>query len=215
MKIYRIPEKLKTIIFDIDSTLYTSPEYAFEQVDCQVRHFADLRGISHEKARNMVSEYRKSFAEKNGGKAVSLGNTLKTFGIPIEESVKWRKELLEPKNFLSRDDKLIQVLSGLSENYRMICVTNNPVLPAWKTLEAIGIESLLPDIIGLDTCGKSKPAEEPFRLAAEKTGAALDQCISIGDRYDLDISLPLEMGMGGILVDGVKDVYQLPEILGM
>ena len=38
-------------------------------------------------------------------------------------------------------------------------------LPARKTLEAIGIASLIPDIIGLDTCGKSKPALEPFQLA--------------------------------------------------
>jgi len=27
----------------------------------------------------------------------------------------------------------------------------------------------------------------------------------------MDISLPLEMGMGGILVSGVEDVYQISE----
>jgi phosphoglycolate phosphatase/putative hydrolase of the HAD superfamily len=35
----------------------------------------------------------------------------------------------------------------------------------------------------------------------------------VGDRYDIDIDLPLKLGMGGILVDGVKDVYKLPGIL--
>jgi phosphoglycolate phosphatase/putative hydrolase of the HAD superfamily len=44
-------------------------------------------------------------------------------------------------------------------------------------------------------------------------GATLNQCIAIGDRYDIDIALPLELGMGGILVDGVEEVYKLPEIL--
>jgi hypothetical protein len=29
----------------------------------------------------------------------------------------------------------------------------------------------------------------------------------------MDIALPLELGAGGVLVDGVADVYQLPEIL--
>ncbi|MDR2796887.1 MAG: HAD family hydrolase, partial [Treponema sp.] len=32
---------------------------------------------------------------------------------------------------------------------------------------------------------------------------------SVGDRYDMDIALPLSLGMGGILVDGVEDVYHL------
>lgn len=37
MKFYKIPQNLKALIFDIDSTLYTNQAYAFEQVDCQVR----------------------------------------------------------------------------------------------------------------------------------------------------------------------------------
>ena len=32
---------------------------------------------------------------------------------------------------------------------------------------------------------------------------------NVGDRYDMDIKLPLEMGMGGILVNGVEEVYQI------
>jgi phosphoglycolate phosphatase/putative hydrolase of the HAD superfamily len=35
----------------------------------------------------------------------------------------------------------------------------------------------------------------------------------VGDRYDIDIALPLELGMGGILVDGVEDVYRLPALI--
>ena len=46
MKVYKIPENLKTIIFDIDSTLYTNSKYAFEQVDVQLRHLAELRGVT-------------------------------------------------------------------------------------------------------------------------------------------------------------------------
>jgi ribonucleotide monophosphatase NagD (HAD superfamily) len=34
-------------------------------------------------------------------------------------------------------------------------------------------------------------------------------CVSVGDRYDMDIAIPLSLGMGGILVAGVADVYQL------
>lgn len=213
MKVIRIPQNLKTIIFDIDSTLYTNEEYAFEQVDCQVRRFASERGISNSEARKLVAEFREKFARENGGKKISLSNTLLSFGVSIQKSIEWRRELLEPKNFLTRDERLQKTLSVLSKKFNLICVTNNPVTPAKKTLVALGVESLFSNIIGLDTCNVSKPAREPFLLAAEKCKSHAQECLSVGDRYDLDIAVPLELGMGGVLVEGVADVYRLPDFL--
>lgn len=213
MKVIKIPQNLKTIIFDIDSTLYTNEEYAFEQVDCQVRRFASERGISNDEARKLVADFREKFACENDGKKISLSNTLLSFGVPIQKSIEWRRELLEPKNFLTRDERLQKTLSALSKKFNLICVTNNPVTPAKKTLVALGVESLFSNIIGLDTCNVSKPAREPFLLAAEKCGSQAQECLSVGDRYDLDIVVPLELGMGGVLVEGVEDVYSLPDFL--
>lgn len=211
MKIYKLPENLKAIIFDIDSTLYTNAKYAYEQVDCQVRQFAKDRGITAEEARKMVADYRKKFASENNGMKISLGNTLLAFGVPIEQSVKWRKELLEPADYLSYDEKLVEELKILSSKYKLICVTNNPELPARKTLEAIGVSEYFENIVGLDACYKSKPALEPFMKAVQILNVKPEECLAIGDRYDMDISLPLELGMGGILVTGVEEVYQLHE----
>ena len=217
MKIYKIPTDLKAFIFDIDSTLYTNPAYAFEQVDCQVRQFAKERGITADEARKMVADYRKQFAAEHNGSKVSLGNTLLAFGVPISQSVQWRRELLEPSDFLGRDNKLIETLAILQEKYQLICVTNNPVLPARKTLDAIGVSDFFPQIVGLDTCLKSKPAIEPFQTAVEwlskssKEEIKAENCLAVGDRYDMDIALPLEMGMGGILISGVEEVYQIPK----
>lgn len=213
MKIYNLPKSIKAVIFDIDSTLYTSASYAFEQVDCQVREFAKLRGISADEARKMVADYRKQFAAEHDGAKVSLGNTLLAFGIPIEQSVEWRKTLLEPADFLSKDERLAVELRTLSERCKIVCVTNNPVLPARKTLDAIGVSDLIPEIIGLDTCYKSKPAFEPFEAALKYLKVDSTECVAVGDRYDMDIALPLEMGMGGILVSGVEEVYGISEIL--
>ena len=221
MKIYKIPTDLRAFIFDIDSTLYTNQAYAFEQVDCQVRQFAKERGITADEARRMVADYRKKFAAEHNGSKVSLGNTLLAFGVPIEQSVQWRRELLEPADFLGRDDRLIETLKALQSKYQLICVTNNPVLPARKTLDAIGVSDFFPEIVGLDTCFKSKPALEPFQTAVEllsksacasgRESISAENIVAVGDRYDMDIKLPLEMGMGGILVSGVEEVYQIPK----
>ncbi len=217
MKIYKIPSDLRAFIFDIDSTLYTNQAYAFEQVDCQVRQFAKERGITADEARRMVADYRKKFAAEHNGSKVSLGNTLLAFGVPIAQSVEWRRQLLEPADFLGRDDRLIETLKVLQSKYQLICVTNNPVLPARKTLDAIGISGFFPEIVGLDTCLKSKPAVEPFQTAVDRLSKSAgeeikaENCLAVGDRYDMDIALPLEMGMGGILVSGVEEVYQIPQ----
>lgn len=214
MKIHKIPQTIQTLIFDIDSTLYTNSAYAYEQVDCQVREFAKLKKLTSDEARKLVFDFRKKFAEENGGKKISLGNLLTNFGIPIEQSVKWRNDLMRPEDFLVRDEKLIYELQILSKKYKLICVTNNPVKPARKTLEVIGISDFFEHIVGLDTCYKSKPAREPFEKALELTKTTAENAVAIGDRYDLDVQLPLQMGMGGIEVFGVEDVYDLNKILG-
>ena len=212
MKVYNLPKKISAFIFDIDSTLYTNPQYAYEQVDCQVRQFAKERGITAELAREMVKDYRKKFARENNGKKVSLGNTLKSFGVPISKSVEWRCELLEPADFLSYNQELVNCLTELKKKAKLICVTNNPVLPARKTLQAIGIDKIIPDIVGLDTCLKSKPAIEPFNVAVNMLNVPVEECVAVGDRYDMDIAIPLDMGMGGILVSGVQEVYEINKI---
>lgn len=215
MKVYNLPKnrkEIKAFIFDIDSTLYTNPGYAYEQVDCQIREFARERNIPAEEARKMVADFRRKYAAENDGRKISLGNTLVNFGVPIEKSVEWRKSLLEPGDFLSYDKELVNIISLLKTKAKVICVTNNPVLPARKTLEAIGLGELIPKIIGLDTCYKSKPALEPFETAVKDLNVDVWECVAVGDRYDMDIALPLEMGMAGILVTGVKEVYEIYKV---
>jgi phosphoglycolate phosphatase/putative hydrolase of the HAD superfamily len=60
---------------------------------------------------------------------------------------------------------------------------------------------------------KSKPASEPYLLAAQAAGTPPAACVSVGDRYDVDLAVPLALGMGAILVVGVEDVYALPDVI--
>jgi phosphoglycolate phosphatase/putative hydrolase of the HAD superfamily len=96
-------------------------------------------------------------------------------------------------------------------------VTNNPVSIAHRTLAVLEVREFFPIIVGLDTCKVAKPHPAPFLKAREALGISAGECIALGDRYDFDIVPPLELGMGGILVDGVEDVYRLgtPEGGGM
>jgi phosphoglycolate phosphatase/putative hydrolase of the HAD superfamily len=220
MRIVRLPGRVGAFLFDMDMTLYTNPEYAQFQVDSPTRRLAGLRGLSFEEMREEIAAFRRGWEAAHGGRKTSLGNIFASFGVSIAESIRWREELYEPADYLSPDPRLREALlalaaslSGSSGRVPLVVVTNNPVLVAQKTLGVLGVADLFAAIVGLDTCGVSKPHSAPFLKAAELTGVEPAGCVSVGDRYDVDIAPPLELGMGGILVDGVEDVYRLPALV--
>jgi len=213
MKIFRVPKRIRAILFDMDSTLYTNAEYARAQSDLPIERLARLKGKSFDEMNAEIAAYRKKWARENDGRNISLANVFVDFGISIEESVKWRNELLWPENYLAKDAQLRSALERLAQSFVLAVVTNNPMCLAERTLDALGAADMFRAVVGLDTCGVSKPHEAPFMKAAALCGAKLEECVSAGDRYDIDIALPLELGMGGILVNGAEDVYTLPELL--
>jgi len=214
MKVYRLPSDLANcaIIFDMDNTLYTHNEYAQSQIDLPVKRLADLRKKTFNKMKTEIDEYRRNWTESHNGQTLSLGNVFLEFGISINESILWREELCCPEDHLTEDKQLRITLEVLSSCFQLAIVTNNPVSVAQRTLSVLGVNDLFTNIIGLDTFGISKPDKVHFLKAAELCGVEAVQCISVGDRFDIDITLPLELGMGGILVNGVEDVYRLPDL---
>jgi len=214
MKVYKLPAELQApaLLFDMDSTLYSHDEYAKTQIDLPIMRLAEKKGKPFELMNDEVKQYRKEWARTHNGQAVSLSNAFLAFGVSIEENIRWRDELFRPEDYLKPDERLRCVLQVLASRFSLAVVTNNTVSITARTLTVLGINEIIKNIVGLDTVKASKPDKIHFLKAAELCGAAVEQCISIGDRYDIDIALPLEMGMGGILVDNVEDVYKLPDL---
>ncbi len=220
MKKFNIPSDLSRIrgfIFDIDNTLYRDDEYAAEQIDCQVRAFALQKGITAEEGRRMVAEFRAEWAAAHDGAKTSLANVLLHFGVPVAQSIEWRRTLIKPEEFLKPDPDLKKALTALAGRAKLLCVTNNPVATAYRNLKALDIADVLcprktaEDIVGLDTCGVSKPDRRVFLRALQVLDLAPGQIVSVGDRFDIDLACPLEMGMSGLLVDGPCDIADFAE----
>jgi phosphoglycolate phosphatase/putative hydrolase of the HAD superfamily len=215
MKIFALsPEKTASaVLFDMDSTLYTHNEYAQSQIDLPVMRLAQIQGKTFEQMKSEIAGCRKNWADTHNGKSVSLGNIFLSFGISIKDSVRIREELYRPEYYLAEDRQLRSALKQLASRYKLAVVTNNPVSVAVRTLSILGVHDIIEIIVGLDTCYLSKPEKKVFLKAAQFCGVSPKQCISVGDRYDIDLAIPLELGMGGALVDGVADVYSLPAAL--
>lgn len=214
MKIYALPEKAlgKGLLFDFDSTLYTNPEYASFQNEVLIERLARERGEGLEATRALVAGLRAA-DEAAGRGRTSLGNVFAALGLPIETSVAWREELIEPSRWLEPDAALAAALGRLAARYALALVTNNPRSVGQKGIEALGVEDFFKAVVGLDDTMRSKPDPAPYLRAASALGLEPATCVSIGDRPDVDLAPALSLGMGAILVDGVEDVYRLPELL--
>jgi phosphoglycolate phosphatase/putative hydrolase of the HAD superfamily len=202
----------RALILDFDSTLYTNPAYASFQNEVLVERLAQERGESLEATKATLAALKAEAASAGRG-ATSLGNLFLALGIPIETSVRWREELIEPGLYLSADPILDAILAVLGSRYSLALVTNNPAMVGKKGLAALGVAGHFGVVVGLDDCLASKPDPAPFKLAASRLGQEPSSCISVGDRYDVDLAPAIALGMGAILVEGVADVYRLPEFL--
>jgi len=213
LKLFFLPPEIRALAFDMDLTLYSCPEYGKYQITSLVEKLGKVRGLSYEEMNREVEVKNKEWALSHGGKKPSLSNILIGYGISMEENIRWRDEVYKPELYIKEDKRLKETLEALSKSYVLGIVTNNSVPIARRTLATLGVERLFSVLVGLNTCMIAKPHERPFQAFSELSGCAPETCVSIGDRYDVDLDIPLRMGMGGILVEGVEDVYELPAVL--
>lgn len=213
MKIYRSPASLRAILFDVDGTLYTNPAYVEHQKRVLIEKLAAVKDWPYEEALAQLDGIQARVL-KETGKTTSLGNLMQKLGVSINTSIEWRQKLIRPEDYLRSDPILYQNLEEFVQaGIKLAIVTNNPRSVGLATLDALGVASLFSSVTGLDDTGISKPAREPYALAARKLGVAAVECMSVGDRYDIDLALPLEMGMGAVLVNGADEIVKLAKRL--
>lgn len=210
MKVFRLPKTVRGIVLDMDGTLYSNPAYLKWQESSQVARLADRLGIEVPEAAGMLGAARE--ARRTAGlPATSMANIFKGFGIEMADIVRWREEDIRPEDWLVPDPELDIALKELSRHHRLSLLTNNPRKVGAASLEVLGVAAHFSAVVGLDDTGESKPSVTPFRRVCGDMGLDPRHCISIGDRNDVDIEPALSIGMGGILVEGVEEVYGLPD----
>jgi phosphoglycolate phosphatase/putative hydrolase of the HAD superfamily len=208
----RIPDPLAALVFDMDGTLYRHDAYGRYQETSQVARLAAFLGLSEAETVARIAAVRES-RRSAGLPKTSLATIFGVLGAGMEDIIRWREEEIRPAEWLRPDPRLASVLSGLSGRYRLALLTNNPRIVGEESLKALGIGQCFECVTGLDDTRQSKPAPAPFIAVCARLGLPPSLCLSIGDRMDVDIEPALALGMGGLLVEGVEEVYALPEYL--
>ncbi len=205
---------VKALIFDMDGTLYENPDYYRFQENSQVERLAGFLGISAKEAAERLGAARQ--ARRSAGlPPTSMANHFLALGADMPSVIRWREEALTPGEWLTPDPRLDTTLGLLAGRFRLALLTNNPRSVGLASLQALGVAPRFEQVIGLDDTAKSKPSIEPFEIVCRSLRLPFGVCVSIGDRRDVDIEPALRLGMGGILVRSVREVYELPALFGL
>ncbi len=209
----RPPLNRKGILaFDLDGTLYDNAAYIRFQEESQVKKLADFLHLSYDDTYFRVRQIKQQ--RKNCGlPPTSLANIFKELGVPFNLITDWRSNEFHPSDWLPHDTLLLGALSALRTSYALGIITNNPHIIAEESLKALGVLKLFNIIIALDDTYTSKPDPVHFKTLIREAKKEPKNCFVIGDRYNIDIEPALAEGMNGILVDSVKDIYLLPQIM--
>jgi len=213
MQLLQLPRHLKGLIFDVDLTLYENREYYDSMGPLMTQRLAQEKGKTFEEMKRELDALQKAFQAENEGRKLSIGNLFNRFGISFEENVKWREELFQPEQYLTKDEKLVETMHKLKDNFKLSAVSNNATSVVERTLAVLGVSDFFQSVIGLDMSLVSKPTMVPFDMTAKALGLPYNELVSIGDRVEIDLELPMQNGMGGILIETIQDVYDLPEVL--
>uniref|UniRef100_A0A7C6AHD6 HAD family hydrolase n=1 Tax=candidate division WOR-3 bacterium TaxID=2052148 RepID=A0A7C6AHD6_UNCW3 len=203
---------LKIILFDLDGTLYTSPEVYQKFADAAYHTYAKVKNTTIEKAKEILEKSREEM-KRERGYAVPYTLALLSFGISIEE---WHKENIKFFNagdYLSEDKILKDVLKKLKKRYRLAVFTNNNKIQTQRILKALGIDKLFDYIFTYESFKLIKPDPEIFRLIIKELNVKPEECLMVGDRYYVDLAPAKEQGMDIYEVKGPEDISKLLEIL--
>ncbi len=199
---------IKVILFDLDGTLYNSTEVRKKFAEAAYHALAKIKNISVDEAALMIEETRERL-KKDHGFPVPYTLTLVRFGMPVET---WHKEniaFFDPRDYLSANGKLREMLLDLQKRCRLAILTNNNEVQAARILEALKVGDLFDRVFTYNSFRTMKPNPQFFERAAKEMAVEPEECLVVGDRYSVDLIPAQNLGMQIYEVKGPDDIPKL------
>lgn len=199
---------IRAIIFDLDGTLYRNKVIERKFAEAAYFTLAKFKKIDQIEARRVVEAKRAQLSAKKGYR-IPYTHTLHSLGVPTKY---WHKEnvnYFDARDYLKRDRPLAAALCKLESNYELAVVTNNNRTQTERILEALGIKRLFSVIQTFTDCKFLKPDPRVFIKVARKLGVKPGECLSVGDRVDVDLLPSSKIGMKTFQVTSPRGINRL------
>lgn len=199
---------IRAVIFDMDGTLYRNARLDRWYEESIHRLVAARFGLSGVAARRRFREFYSRLSRSLRVRPSKLF-TLEQMGISDRA---WARRFgrAPVAAHLRPDRKLQAALSALAGRFRLGLVTNNHQRNTRATLRRLGVAGRFDEVLTLSQSRTFKPDPGLYRLMARRLGVSAQDCLSVGDRYHLDLAPAAAVGMQTLLVQRMQDVYRLP-----
>lgn len=207
-----MPSPLTTIVFDLDGTLYVSDSLANEIQLSAARYVAEVCEVTLEEAIRLLTDTRSRLTEETGTEVPLTRVCSELGGSPRELHLHFCKDI-DPKQHLQPDDRVVALLQGLSEKFSLYLYTNNNRDLAGRIVELLGFTGLFRGMFSIEYTWRPKPDSRTLQELFAAVGATPAESLFVGDRYDIDLKLPAEMGAQVKLVKTVEELLTLTMLL--
>jgi putative hydrolase of the HAD superfamily len=203
---------LKSLVFDLDGTLYVNHDLGREIHLCGCRYIGELKGTSVTEADELIRATKKWLKEESGFDS-SLSHACLELGGDLRELHRRFALEIRPERYLSPDDRVTRLLQSLGRRFDLTIYTNNNLILANLIMELIGVAGLFRHVLTIEDSWRPKPdrdaLEGVYRTIARKPA----ECMFIGDRYDIDLRLPAAMGSTVFLAKSVEELFPLNKLM--
>ncbi len=203
---------ISTLIFDLDGTLYTSNKLAENIHRVAVDSLATQLGLEPDESDKRLLEAKRGITLRSGWEA-TLSSACLELGADIRVLHEYLAENVAPEPFLEKDERVIALLERLGQNYGLYLYTNNNRTLALRIMTAIGIESCFGKIFSIEDNWRSKPDRVALDSILADIGVTASECLFIGDRYDVDLRLPAELGGAVFKCSNIDELLELEKFL--
>lgn len=187
---------IKAIGFDVDGTLYHA-SFEMSQAVGKILIERAAKELSRDPD-DLAEEYLKRRDELRSNTL-----TLNSFDLDGQKIFQEVWDSIEIEKYVSRDNRLITLISELKKKYRLFIITNGTGHQVERKLDFLGLDyhDFDPRIYCYDQ-GWVKPEPAPFLAAIESLSLKPEEIVYVGDREDVDIEGAQTVGMKTMFVGG-------------
>ncbi len=204
--------EIRGIVFDLDGTLYVCDRFAAAIQDAAAAYIAGLKGISHAEAASLMAATRLRLTEESGT-VQTLSAICAELGGGVQELHRFFESTLRPEAYLVRDERVIQLLGRLAERFSLYIYTNNNRALTTRITSYLGLKDIVRGIFTIDDTWCGKPDEGMVIRVLEKIGLAPNEVLFVGDRYDVDLRVPDQLGCPVYLSQSLDQLLRLENLL--
>jgi putative hydrolase of the HAD superfamily len=207
-----VPSELKTILFDLDGTLYVSAPLGVEIRLSASGYIADLKGVGIEAAELLIRATQKRLSAASGCDT-SLSLACQELGGELRELHRHFAAEIRTGPFLARDERVVELLKTLGRKFELYIYTNNNKVLTAGIMNSLGIAGLFRQVFTIEDFWIAKPDRGTLAAILGRIGRLPQECLFVGDRFDIDLRLPAEMGCAVFLVSSTEELFSLCKLM--